>query len=69
MALYIDKDCIACDMCLPACPNEAILEGAPYVILKDKCTECVGFYDKPQCIEVCPIHCIASLIQNTHETP
>ena len=22
------------------------------------CTECVGFYDKPQCVEACPIDCI-----------
>ncbi len=29
-----------------------------YVIDPDKCTECVGFFDEPQCIGVCPIECI-----------
>ncbi len=55
MALYITEDCIACDACLPECPNDAISEGDPiYVIDPDKCTECVGFYDEPQCAAVCP---------------
>ena len=55
MALYITEDCIACDACLPECPNEAITEGDPiYVINPDLCTECVGFYDEPQCAAVCP---------------
>ena len=22
------------------------------------CTECVGHYDTPQCVEVCPVECI-----------
>ncbi len=55
MALYITDDCIACDACLPECPNEAISEGDPiYTINPDLCTECVGFYDEPQCAAVCP---------------
>ncbi|EHO43286.1 YfhL family 4Fe-4S dicluster ferredoxin [Caldithrix abyssi] len=55
MALYITEDCIACDACLPECPNEAITEGDPiYVINPDLCTECIGFYDEPQCAAVCP---------------
>ena len=55
MALYITEDCIACDACLPECPNEAITEGDPiYIINPDLCTECVGFYDEPQCAAVCP---------------
>jgi len=28
-----------------------------FYIVPDKCTECVGFYDKPQCAEVCPVDC------------
>ncbi|MGB2180801.1 MAG: ferredoxin, partial [Pseudomonadales bacterium] len=24
----------------------------------NKCTECVGHYDEPQCVEVCPVDCI-----------
>jgi ferredoxin len=23
-----------------------------------KCTECVGHFDLPQCVEVCPVECI-----------
>ncbi|WP_185859192.1 4Fe-4S binding protein [Blattabacterium cuenoti] len=28
-----------------------------YFIVSEKCTECVGFYDQPQCIVICPVHC------------
>ena len=28
-----------------------------YYIVPDKCTECVGFHDEPQCIAVCPVDC------------
>ena len=24
------------------------------------CTECVGHFDEPQCVEVCPVDCIPS---------
>ncbi len=27
-------------------------------IVSDKCTECVGFYDEPQCVSVCPVDAI-----------
>ena len=61
MALLIEDDCINCDMCEPECPNEAIFMGKDiYEINPDQCTECVGHYDEPQCIEVCPINCIIS---------
>lgn len=26
-----------------------------YYIVPDKCTECVGFHDEPQCAAVCPV--------------
>ena len=29
-----------------------------YVIAHDRCTECVGHFDTPQCREVCPVDCI-----------
>jgi ferredoxin len=55
MAIMINEECIACDACLPECPNDAISEGDPlYIINPDLCTECVGFHDSPQCAEVCP---------------
>ena len=28
-----------------------------YFIVNDKCTECVGFHDEPQCAAVCPVDC------------
>jgi ferredoxin len=49
MALMITDECIACGACISECPNEAISEGEPYVINADLCTECVGFFDSPQC--------------------
>jgi len=61
MALKILDNCINCDMCDPECPNEAITYGAKiYEINPDLCTECVGFYDEPTCLSVCPIDCIIS---------
>lgn len=28
-----------------------------YFIVEDKCTECIGFYETPQCASVCPVNC------------
>ncbi len=59
MALMITDECINCDVCEPECPNEAISMGEEiYVIDPDKCTECVGHFDQPQCVQVCPVECI-----------
>ncbi|MBH0204021.1 MAG: 4Fe-4S dicluster domain-containing protein [Nitrospira sp.] len=74
MALMINNNCIACDACLPVCPNQAIFDkrseaeaggyhvsagqgadGTTYVISHERCTECVGHFDEPQCASVCPI--------------
>jgi ferredoxin len=55
MALLINETCIACDACESVCPNQAITAGTPiYVINPDKCSECVGAEDEPQCRLVCP---------------
>ena len=59
MALIITDECINCDVCEPECPNGAISQGEEiYVIDPDKCTECVGHFDEPQCQKVCPVDCI-----------
>ena len=59
MALYITDDCINCDVCEPECPNLAISMGPEiYLIDPRLCTECVGHFDTPQCVEVCPVDCI-----------
>jgi ferredoxin len=59
MSLLITEECINCDVCEPECPNEAIAEGDEYYVINpDCCTECVGHYDTPQCVEICPVDCI-----------
>ena len=55
----ITDDCINCDVWEPECPNDAIYQGEEiYEIDPQKCTECVGHFDQPQCQEVCPVDCI-----------
>jgi ferredoxin len=59
MALFITNECINCDVCEPECPNEAIYMGQEvYEIDPTKCTECVGHFDEPQCVQLCPVNCI-----------
>ena len=59
MALMITQQCINCDMCVPECPNQAISEGKKvYEIDAERCTECIGFYERQTCMDVCPIECI-----------
>jgi len=31
-----------------------------YFIVPEKCTECKGFHDEPQCAAVCPVDCCVS---------
>jgi ferredoxin len=59
MSLLITDECINCDVCEPECPNNAISQGEEICeIDPNLCTECVGHFDEPQCIEVCPVDCI-----------
>lgn len=74
MAVLITEECISCNACEVECPNNAIYNaGDPWIlggesndalnpdrtyIAPDKCTECVGFYDEPQCIPACPTEAI-----------
>ena len=71
MAYKITEECISCGACEPECPNQAIYEAGAewelngethpalsdeyYYIVTEKCTECVGFHDEPQCAAVCPV--------------
>ncbi|HBG47688.1 MAG TPA: ferredoxin [Deltaproteobacteria bacterium] len=57
MALKITEDCVACGVCLPECPVNAISEGDIYVIDPNACVECKGHFDTPKCAEVCPVDC------------
>ncbi len=59
MALKITDECINCDVCEPVCPNQAIYPTALiYAIDPQRCTECVGHFDVPQCRALCPVDCI-----------
>ena len=58
MAYQITDDCISCGACEPECPNTAISEGETiYIIIPDKCTECVGSHESSRCADVCPVDC------------
>ena len=73
MAIIITDECINCGACEPECPNNAIYEPSDewkyeegteepvsdefYFIAPDKCTECIGFHEEPQCAAVCPVDC------------
>ena len=74
MAVLITDECISCNACEIECPNNAIynpgdswilgnesfeaLNNDHTYVVPDKCTECVGFYDEPQCIPACPTEAI-----------
>lgn len=59
LALKITAECINCDVCEPECPNQAISAGEDYYVIDPmRCTECIGHFDTPQCVEVCPVECI-----------
>ncbi len=59
MSMFITEDCILCGACVPVCPNDAISEGEiVYEVDSSLCTECVGFYDTQQCVEVCPVDAV-----------
>ncbi len=56
MAMVIVQECISCGACEPECPNTAIASGdSIFVINPESCTECVGAFDSPKCVEVCPV--------------
>ena len=73
MATVITDECINCGACEPECPNTAIYEGGAdweldgethpalsddlFYIVPQKCSECVGFFEKEQCAAVCPVDC------------
>jgi len=73
MATIITSDCINCGACEAECPNTAIYQGGVeweldgvkhpamsadiFYIVRDKCTECVGFFDHEACAAVCPVDC------------
>ena len=70
MAYKITEECISCGACEEECKNKAIQAGeTAYIIAADKCTECVGWYESPKCVEICPVDCCVPDSENkeTHE--
>lgn len=63
MPLVIESGCINCELCVPECPNGSIslAETGYYAIDATACTECEGYYDQPNCIEVCPLGVVVKL--------
>ena len=37
--------------------SQIAISDEVYYIVPDKCTECKGFHDEPQCAAVCPVDC------------
>lgn len=60
VSLLITSECIDCGACEDVCPTEAISENKAagrYVIDPERCTECVGFYERTMCQSECPVEC------------
>ena len=58
MGLMITDECINCGVCLPECPNGAIMQDddGSFFIRMGLCTECVGTeYAEPHCRALCPV--------------
>jgi ferredoxin len=56
MAYKISDKCIACGTCISECPNGAIRDGERISIVNpERCTECVGAFERPECEVTCPI--------------
>lgn len=52
----IGSQCTNCSACEALCPNMAISEqGSTFVIDPALCTECIGHFDTPQCVAICPV--------------
>jgi ferredoxin len=58
----IADECTGCGACEGECPNKAIShKGKLFKIDPNKCKECVGSFDNPQCVEVCQAGCVVKL--------
>ena len=55
MAYKIIETCIACDLCVPECPIDAIAAGEPIYVIDDSCC------DFEDCLAVCPVDAIVPL--------
>lgn len=59
-------ECTGCRLCFEVCPVGAVrpppAPGASpaFIILPERCTECVGHFARPRCQAVCPASCVES---------
>jgi cobalamin biosynthesis Co2+ chelatase CbiK len=52
----ITEECLSCGACEAECPNQAIHAGPDrYVVDPAKCTECVGAWVDPKCVQACAV--------------
>jgi ferredoxin len=61
MAMKIVEECINCAACEADCPNEAVSRNEAagiFLIDPERCTECVGAFGSPRCVDLCPVDCI-----------
>lgn len=42
---------------VPVDEMQKAIDDDVYYIVPDKCTECQGFHEEPQCAAVCPVDC------------
>ncbi|MEI6866543.1 4Fe-4S dicluster domain-containing protein [Flavicella sp.] len=60
---YSDGTELSGDIVLPngnkanADDDQEAVDDEVYFIVPNKCTECKGFHDEPQCAAVCPVDC------------
>ena len=60
---YKDGTSLECKFVLPdgkevdADETQEPISDEVYYIAPNKCTECMGFHETPQCAEVCPVDC------------
>ena len=47
--------------------SQVAISDEVYYIVPDKCTECKGFHDEPQCAAVCPVDCCVPDEDNVEE--
>jgi ferredoxin len=47
--------------------KQAPVSNEFYYIVTDKCTECMGFHEEPQCAAVCPVDCCVADPENVED--
>lgn len=62
MSYMITAECINCSACEYECPVRAISRGPnQYVIDREVCVECDGYFAVPRCKHACPVNACSPL--------